>query len=1549
MNILFVNYGDFTTNSLNHIGGFANTLTAGGHACIVAVPHGKETAEHVPGALFTPALFEELLARPNLFPNSAPADVIHAWTPREGVRKFVLDYQRALPTPGRLIVHLEDNERFLLEAFTGKSFAELRAARAHELRTCLVDGLPHPLRHENFLRVADGITHIVDRLRDFVPAGIPTHRLFPGVDFGLYHPQDADPTLRSELGLAANEKVIVFTGSNTFANEPEMRELHVAVALLNQRGIPTRLVRTGFNSPKFLAGLSDDIRRHVLDLGFVAKARLPQLLALADVLVQPGRAGPFNDYRLPSKLPEFLAMGKPVVLPPTNLALMMKDDREAVFLSTGAPEEIAATCAKLFADPKRRANLGRQAAAFARQQFDLKTNTMALEEFYRATASRPGTADWTLARDPLSSETPMVLALPVAAAGDGALVTTAAEMARELTLSHDAELERAGRERADAFDKTKQHIAGLEAHVAYLTTTLEETRKLGAQHAANLEAELGAARNHQGNIERELQAARAHQINLEHEIALSRGHSTNVETLLASTREHIANLQRELAQASEHIVTLQREQGSTGEHIANLQRERALAGEHIATLQREQTAASGHIATLQREAALTREHSANLTRQTQDARAHAEHLQREIAESAAHAANVTRQLQEAAAHTANVERQLAQTTAHAGNVERTLASLQPRYERAEVLRQQAETLLRSARQQCTAFEQEIERLEADWQRRLNVADAEWQQKVNLAESNFHQSDREAGYYKRLLQQSYTENRTLHEIVRLRRSDLQERNEDVARREERLQRMQNSFSWQATAWLRFLRRKFVDPHTQGTPSPTIAPLPVPEENLSPGPVLPSLTFRYSVDYPQTWSFPAKKLLVRGWCLALETVTLKQIRATVNGTRRYPGVFGLKRLDVLAAMRELPQAEYSGWKIEVPLEKEDHDLVLEVGDDEGGWHVFFTTQIRVGDDAGPVELTSYERWTETFDKHTPESAQALSAASAALKFQPLISIVMPVYNTPEKWLVKAVDSVRAQVYRNWELCIADDASPQPQVRRTLEKLAATDARIKIVYREKNGHISAASNSALELATGEFVALFDHDDELAPHALHEVATLLNAEPNTDLIYSDEDKIDEEGHRHEPYFKPDWLPDLFHAQNFISHLTVYRTALVRDVAGFRLGYEGSQDWDLALRVVERISDQSRIRHIPKILYHWRAIPGSTALMLSEKNYPLEAARRALTDHFERIGQKIALHHVPGDHWRAQYPLPATPPLVSLVIPTRNGLKFLQRCVDSILEKTTYPNYEVVVVDNGSDDPATLAYLKSLHDATHPVLAGLIAESARTVNGGKLHRRARVLRYEAPFNYSAINNFAVAQCQGEVVGLLNNDLEVITPSWLDEMATQALRPGVGCVGAMLYYPNETVQHAGVIVGLGGVAGHAFRDYPRGTEGKFNRARLVQNYTAVTAACLVVRRSTYEQVGGLDETNLTIAFNDIDFCLKVRAAGYRNLWTPFAELYHHESVSRGAEDTPEKHERFRREVEYMLKRWAAPIRHDPAYNPNLTLEHTDFSLSAPPRLWTPHG
>jgi glycosyltransferase involved in cell wall biosynthesis len=564
-------------------------------------------------------------------------------------------------------------------------------------------------------------------------------------------------------------------------------------------------------------------------------------------------------------------------------------------------------------------------------------------------------------------------------------------------------------------------------------------------------------------------------------------------------------------------------------------------------------------------------------------------------------------------------------------------------------------------------------------------------------------------------------------------------------------------------------------------------------------------------------------------------------------------------------------------------------------------------------------TYAQWVEMYDRLDPTRLIAYQQKLAALPNSPRISIVMPVYNPPERWLARAIASVRGQLYANWELCIADDRSTAAHVRPLLEQAAREDARIKVAFRETNGHISAASNSALALATGDFIALLDHDDELPAHALAEVVLALAARPEADVIYSDEDKVDEEGRRFAPYFKPDFLPDLFLGQNYLTHLAVYRADLVRRAGGFRVGYEGSQDWDLALRVIE-LTDPARIVHIPKILYHWRAIAGSTALTLDQKNYHVEAARKALADHLQRTGQVAELVPVPGGHWRVQYPLPAPRPLVSIIIPTRNGLEHLRRCVDSLRQKTTYPHFEILIVDNGSDDPATIRWLQEM--TTHGV---------------------RVLPYPKPFNYSAINNFAVQHARGELLALLNNDLEVITPGWLEEMAAQALRPEIGAVGAMLYYPDDRIQHAGVVLGIGGVAGHAFKLFARGTDGAFNRARLVQNYSAVTAACLVIRKELFLKVGGLDEQALAVAFNDIDFCLKVRTTGVRNLWTPFAEFYHYESATRGAEDTPAKQARFRGEVEAMLARWQSILPVDPAYNPNLSLTSEDFALGFPPR------
>jgi glycosyltransferase involved in cell wall biosynthesis len=1325
VNILFVNYGDFTTNSLNHIAGFANTLSARGHGCVVAVPAGKETLSAIPNPLFVAATFAEILAKPALFPNGRTADLIHAWTPREGVRKFVLAYQRLVDQPARVLVHLEDNEEFLIETFTGKPIAQLRTAGPAELATLLVDGLPHPWRHQNLLRVADGVTVIVEPLKKFVSSQVPQQLLPPGVDFTQYHPQPADLALRKQLGLRDQEKIIVFTGGTTFANAAELRELYLAISLLNQRGTPTRLVRTGHNIPGFLEGLGFDYRPLVLDMGFVDKALLPRLLALADVLVQPGRAGAFNDYRLPSKLPEFLASGRPVILPATNIARDMQDGREALFLKKGTPEEIVELCQRVFSDPALAARLATAGADFARKHFDLAAITTALENFYSATAARASLADWSSLHKGALSELSL---LP------GVL---------------------------------RQQAQSLPAGSA----------------TAELATQLESLADQLVQLERAAEAA------------------TSPTAALA---EKLADAENRLAVAEKQVVTL---------------------GKGL-----------------------------DLTKQ------------------------------------------------HADNLEKILTDAKGRLKRTEERYVISEKLLSSNRHQLQAIDADL-RLTRQHANNLEKLRDSLQQRV----------------------------RELDERLA---SEIQQKVDGITQRDGKIRAMQQSFSWQVTSPFRWLRRQFVDP-SRKRPNPVTAPKEAPAvtvaSELPTGPAQETpaaaaifqeptgLAIWHSVDYPQSWSLPPhKKTILRGWCFADDGRKFKAVRAVLPD-RFVDGTYGFKRLDVLASVRSKPQAEYSGWKIELEFVLADTVLDLEVCDEDGQWHRFFHTAVRVGEGFGPLDLTSYEKWVEVYDQLTPEAARAQTQQVARLAHRPLISVVMPVYNTPERWLRRVIESVREQTYPHWELCIADDASPQPHVRPILEDYAKADARIKVVFREKNGHISASSNSALEIATGEFVALLDHDDELAPNALFEIASVLNLRPDADYLYTDEDKIDEEGRRFEPYFKPDFLPDLFVGQNYTSHLSVYRAALVKTVGGFRIGYEGSQDWDLALRVIEQ-SHPDRVVHLPKVLYHWRAIPGSTALLLSEKNYPLEAARRALTDHFQRIGQPVELSTVPGDHWRVKYPLPSEPPLVSLIIPTRNGLHLVRRCVETILAKTTYPNFEIIVVDNHSDDPATLKWFEEI-----------------TKFG------VRIVSYPHPFNYSAINNFAVREAKGEIVGLLNNDLELINRDWLEEMVSQAIRPGIGCVGAMLYYPNDAIQHAGVIVGLGGVAGHAFRDFPRGTEGKFNRARLVQNYSAVTAACLLIRKSIYEQVGGLDEKELAVAFNDIDFCLKVRAAGYRNLWTPFAEFYHHESASRGTDDTPEKEDRFRREVETMLMRWGPALTRDPAYNPNLTLELNDFSLASPPR------
>ncbi len=562
--------------------------------------------------------------------------------------------------------------------------------------------------------------------------------------------------------------------------------------------------------------------------------------------------------------------------------------------------------------------------------------------------------------------------------------------------------------------------------------------------------------------------------------------------------------------------------------------------------------------------------------------------------------------------------------------------------------------------------------------------------------------------------------------------------------------------------------------------------------------------------------------------------------------------------------------------------------------------------------------YQAWIRRYERYSAEQIGDMRTWVEALKQPPRISIVMPVYNAPERWLREALDSVLAQLYPYWELCIADDRSSQGRVREVLEEYRQRDRRIKLCLRERNGHISAASNSALELASGEFLAFMDQDDLLSEYALYYVAQAIQENPEAGLIYSDEDKIDAKGERYAHYFKPDFNPDLMLSHNMICHLGVYRRALVQELGGFREGFEGAQDYDLALRVIARLKPE-QIQHIPHILYHWRAIPQSTASGAEAKPYAMEAAIKAVAEYLEArgvAGAEVSQSPRIEGMLRVRYPLPEPPPLVSMIMPTRNGLELIQRCIESVREHTRYPNYEILVVDNNSDDPATIEYLET------EAAAG----------------RIRLVKYPHPFNFSAINNYAVQYAKGQVLAFMNNDLEVTDGGWLDEMLSQAVRPEIGAVGACLWYPDDRLQHGGVVLGLGGVAGHAMKMMPRGAKGYNARAVLVQNYSAVTAACLLVRRRVFDEVEGFDEKNLPVAFNDVDFCLRIRERGYRNLWTPYAELYHHESASRGPEDTPEKQRRFKKEIDYMRRTWGPALQHDPAYNPNLTDRSENFAL-----------
>jgi len=532
------------------------------------------------------------------------------------------------------------------------------------------------------------------------------------------------------------------------------------------------------------------------------------------------------------------------------------------------------------------------------------------------------------------------------------------------------------------------------------------------------------------------------------------------------------------------------------------------------------------------------------------------------------------------------------------------------------------------------------------------------------------------------------------------------------------------------------------------------------------------------------------------------------------------------------------------------------------------------------------------------------------------RPTISIVVPVYDPDRAFLRAAIESVRAQIYPNWELCLADDNSSKPYVREILEYYCELDKRIKVAFREENGHISRASNSAIALTTGDYIALLDHDDTIAPHALYEVVSYLNAHPDTAMVYTDEDKVDARDRRFDPFFKPDWCPDSFLSRMYTCHFGVYRRDIVEAIGGFRVGFEGAQDYDFVLRFTEKVAEPGQIGHIPKVLYHWRSHAQSTAQNLDSKDYATDAARQALEAALDRREEPGKILPSGSGHWIVRYEI-VKPGRVTVIIPTRDLADVLEVCLRSIFTLTAYENYEVLVVDNGSVEAKTYE-LFDRWSSEEP-------------------DRFRVVTYDAPFNYSKINNFAASQTTSPYLLLLNNDTEVIDGDWMGAMVEQAQRESIGAVGATLLYPDKTIQHAGVVLGLGGVAGHSHKTFPHGSGGYVAQLKTVNNYSAVTAACLMCRREVFVEVGGL-EPSLEIAFNDVDFCLKILDRGYRNVHLPHVVLYHYESKSRGFEDTPEKQMRFKREIDYMRDRWGDLLDRDPCYSPNLTRVTEDWAI-----------
>lgn len=687
------------------------------------------------------------------------------------------------------------------------------------------------------------------------------------------------------------------------------------------------------------------------------------------------------------------------------------------------------------------------------------------------------------------------------------------------------------------------------------------------------------------------------------------------------------------------------------------------------------------------------------------------------------------------------------------------------------------------------------------------------------------------------------------------------------------------------------------------------------------------------------FEENQFILTGWSAAGEETACKVI---VDGTEVSTEVHWKYRKDVVDVIPELSSDAKCGFEIYVP-DKGGSKLTLELSaDGRESTYVAALDKIRHGengqDTANIFQKTlrywknyglkntikkvcqklsgqrDYGNYEDFLKKYGVTEEELARQRQETFENSPCFSIAVPLYQTKEKYLREMIESVQAQTYTNWELCLADGSGREHSLQPVVGEYIAKDKRIKYCLLDSNEGIAGNTNEALKMADGDFVVLTDHDDLLSPEALYQCAKAVQKEPQTDVIYSDEDKVDMSGKKFfEPHFKSDYNIDLLCTMNYICHLFVVRKDVMERAGLFESCYDGAQDHDFILRCTEKAE---HIVHIPKVLYHWRCHAQSTSENPESKLYAFENGCKAVKAHYDRIGIPAEVEQGPFYGMYRTYYLWKEQPLVSILIPNKDHAADLKKCMDSIEEKSTYRNFEFIIVENNSTEEETFAYYKEIEKRDN----------------------VRVLYYKEDFNYSRINNFGAKEANGEYVLLLNNDTEMIEPDSIKEMLDVCMRPDVGIVGAKLIFEDNTIQHAGVIIGFGGVAGHAFIGQDRDDNGYFSRIISVQDLSAVTAACLMVRRSVFDEVEGLNE-EFKVAFNDIDFCLKVRKAGYLVVYNPYAQFYHYESKSRGQEDSADKVARFQQEIGLFGERWGELLEHgDPYYNPNLTLDKADFSL-----------